>query len=194
MGEMTTNSEPAWEAARTKKRAWEEEQREKGDPVVLQPPSKPALIGLALPLGAEPQECSIPTDPDAQYGWLQEFVGGSISIHRITASLVLTFNDNGLLLRLPYNRCGFVGNVVVRKVSSAGNTLSMNPNDLETARDWLDRNECSPPVCHVCGDPGGLTMFCRCRDVLIFCVECYRKLGGDRERFGLCGRCSVAVT
>ena len=62
---------------------------------------------------------------------------------------------------------------------------------------WLSRNDHRPPLCHVCGKHGGATMFCTCRDVLIYCVGCYDKCfqvmdGSDnkaKNRFALCPRC-----
>ena len=63
----------------------------------------------------------------------------------------------------------------------------------------MSRNDHRPPLCHVCGKPGGATMFCRCRDVLIYCVGCYRQVfeamaGSDtkeKKRFCMCSRCRL---
>jgi hypothetical protein len=106
-------------------------------------------------------------------------------------------NDDGWRLGLPYNRCGFVGDFFIAKISSAGNEIAMTDKDVATAKEWLARNDHRPPLCHVCGRMGGGTLFCPCRAVLIYCVECYNRLGevmngtdlDQKKRYGLCPRC-----
>ena len=147
---------------------------------------------LAVPVGEEPSEYSLAATSAGK--WLGEFVGGAMGIESIGRSLSLVANDSGLNLRLPYNRSGFVGNFAIVKTSSAGNTTSMRRRDIADTLEWLMRNECRPPLCHVCGGPGGATLFCACRDVLIFCPACYGHLGDEMKpaqakRFVLCERC-----
>jgi len=148
---------------------------------------------LAVPLGKEPEVRLIQPDLES----LMEFVGGTLSGEWIAPNLTLYANDGGLQLRLPYNRCGYVGNFLIAKISSAGNEITMTDRDVAKARGWLTRNDHRPPLCHVCGRPGGTTLFCRCRDVLILCASCYDQLckvlnAPDLEtkrRFCLCSRC-----
>ena len=155
---------------------------------------------LLVPLGGEPVVRLIPSDEEGSYEALSEFIGGSISSQVIAPRLQLLANDDGLRLRLPYNRCGFVGNCLIAKYSNAGNNISMTEKDVATALEWLARNDHRPPLCHVCGKPGGATMFCPCRDVLIYCVDCYDRtaqvMNGssmkENERFALCPRCRRA--
>jgi hypothetical protein len=152
---------------------------------------------LLVPLGGEPVVRLIPSDVESSYEALSEFIGGSISSQVIAPRLQLLANEEGVLRRLPYNRCGFVGNIAIAKYSTAGNNISMTEKDVATALEWLARNDHHPPLCHVCGKPGGATMFCPCRDVLIYCVGCYeqcfRVMGGSdlkaKNRFALCPRC-----
>ena len=148
---------------------------------------------LAVPVGQEPEVRLLHHDLKS----LQEFVGGQICVQGITPHLSLYANDDGLRLGLPYNRCGFVGNLLIAKVSSAGNRIAMTDKDVATAKEWLARNDHRPPFCHMCGRMGGVTLFCPCRAVLIYCVECYNLLGevmngtdqGAQRRYGLCPRC-----
>jgi hypothetical protein len=148
---------------------------------------------LAVPVGEEPSVRLI--EPDLKS--LQEFVGGNICSQAIAPNLSLYANDDGLRRRLPYNRCGFVGNFLITKISAFGNGISMTDKDVAKAQEWLARNAHRPPLCHVCGGPGGATMFCPCRDVLIYCVGCYDRLldvmdSEDltlRKRWSLCPRC-----
>src|SRR5690349_3376125 len=123
---------------------------------------------LAVPLGEKPVVRLIPANEEGTYEALSEFVGGTISSQVIAPRLLLIANDDGINLRLPYNRCGFVGNFLITKTSTAGNNISMRDKDIESAMQWLSRNDHRPPHCHVCGKPGGATMFCTCRDVLIY--------------------------
>jgi hypothetical protein len=77
----------------------------------------------------------------------------------------------------------------------------MTEKDVTTALEWLARNDHRPPLCHVCGKPGGATMFCPCRYVLIYCVACYDQVAQvmngsnmkEKERFALCPRCRTAI-
>lgn len=148
---------------------------------------------LAVPVGKEPEMRLIQNDLKS----LQEVVGGRICAQDIAPNLTLYANEDGIHRRLPYNCCGFVGDLLIAKISSAGNTISMTDKDIATAKEWLARNDHRPPYCHVCGRPGGVTLFCFCRDVLIYCVGCYNRLDkvinrGDLEaqkRFCLCPRC-----
>src|SRR5262249_966555 len=88
------------------------------------------------------------------------------------------------------------GTFLIAKYSAAGNNISMTRKDIEKARLWLARNDHRPPLCHVCRKPGGATMFCPCRDVLIYCEGCYDRIGQvrkgssrkEKERFALCRR------
>jgi hypothetical protein len=158
------------------------------------------LSVLLVPLGGEPVVRLIPSDVESSYKMLRGFVGGSVSSQVIAPRLHLIANENGMYLRLPYNRCGFVGTFLIAKYSSAGNNVSMTGKDIERAMLWLARNDHRPPLCHVCGKPGGATMFCPCRDVLIYCVGCYDRtaqvMNGssmkEKERFALCPRCRRA--
>jgi hypothetical protein len=70
---------------------------------------------LAVPVGQEPEVRLLNNDLES----LQEFVGGQICAQGIARRLWLYANDDGLRLGLPYNRCGFVGDLVIAKVSSA---------------------------------------------------------------------------
>jgi hypothetical protein len=146
----------------------------------------------AVPVGDGPREYSVAGTRAGQ--WLRDFVDGALGIESIGHSLCVVSNDNGLGLRLPYNRSGFVGNFAIVKISSAGNSTSMRKKDIANASEWLKRNEHVPPLCHVCGGPGGATLFCVCLDVLVFCPACYDQLGDEMSptqarRFGLCARC-----
>ena len=148
---------------------------------------------LAVQVGQEPEVRLLHNDLES----LQEFVGGQICVQGIAPRLTLYANDDGLRLGLPYNRCGFVGNFLIAKVSSAGNGIAMADKDVATAKEWLARNDHRPPLCHVCGRLGGVTLFCPCRDVLIYCVGCSDRLTevmngtdqGAQRRFCLCPRC-----
>lgn len=152
---------------------------------------------LAVPLGGKPVVLPIPSDVNGSYEALKSFIGGWICSQGIAPRLQLLANEEGVLSRLPYNRCGFVGNIVIAKYSIGGNNISMTEKDIELAMSWLSRNDHRPPLCHVCGKHGGATMFCTCRDVLIYCVGCYDKCfqvmdGSDnkaKNRFALCPRC-----
>jgi hypothetical protein len=162
---------------------------------------KKEVAVLLVPLGGEPVVRLIPSDVESSYKMLRGFVGGSISSQVIAPRLQLIANENGLYLRLPYNRCGYVGTFLIAKYSAAGNNLTMTEKDVATALEWLTRNDHYPPLCHVCGKPGGVTMFCRCRDVLIYCVDCYDRaaqvMNGsstkEKERFALCHRCRTTI-
>jgi hypothetical protein len=155
--------------------------------------TKKPISVLYVPLGQDPQVREIPNDYDA----LMELVGGSFEGYSITERLTLYVNGNGLLKQLPYNRAGMVGNIAIGKHSSAGISLSLTDKDVGTALEWLLRNDQRPPICHVCGGPGGHTLFCTCRDVLIYCPDCNHQLatvlnGTDKReqfRYGLCGWC-----
>ena len=148
---------------------------------------------LVVPVGKEPEVRIIHHNLES----LREIVGGDIFPQGIAPHLTVYANDDGLRLGLPYNRCGFVGDFLITKISSAGNGIAMTNKDSATAKEWLARNVHRPPLCHVCGRPGGATLFCPCRDVLIYCVGCYDRLGkvlnGDdletKRRFCLCPRC-----
>jgi hypothetical protein len=152
---------------------------------------------LAVPLGKNPILRLIPSNNDGCYEAVCAIVGGGICSQEIAPRLRLIANDNGLSRRLQYNRCGHVGNLVIAKYSSAGNIILMTDKDIEVAKEWLTRNDHRPPFCHVCGKPGGVTMFCTCRDVLIYCEGCYKQCfqvmnGNDmdeKKRFALCSRC-----
>jgi hypothetical protein len=155
--------------------------------------TKNPISVLHVPLGAEPEVRVIPNDYEA----LQELVGGSFEGYLINPRLSLYVNGDGLARHLPYNRCGFVGSFAVGKCSTAGISLSLTDKDVATAKEWLARNDQRPPVCHVCAGPGGHTMFCTCRDVLVYCPDCMHQLAtvmnGDdmteKMRYGLCDRC-----
>ena len=134
------------------------------------------LIYLLVPLNGDPRPVEIPRDEDAGYAALREHVGGTIGSQRIFGRLVATVNDNGLMGCLPYNRCGFVGNFLIGKTNIAGADLSMTPKDISQAEAWLARNDQRPPICHICQEPGNATLFCPCRDVLIYCQHCYHQL------------------
>jgi hypothetical protein len=110
---------------------------------------------LAVPVGKEPEVRLIHHDLKS----LQEFVGGKICVQGIAPRVTLYANDDGLRLLLPYNRCGFVGNFLIAKVSSAGNEIAMTDKDVATAKAWLARNDHRSPLCHVCGRSGGTTFF-----------------------------------
>lgn len=152
---------------------------------------------LAIPVGREPVLRFIPSTTEDRIDALQEIVGGHFGSSAMTPHLHLYSNEDGLWHGLPYNRCGFVGNLVIVKISAAGNPISLTDKDVAKAKEWLDRNDHRPPFCHVCGKPGGTTLFCPCRDVLIYCVGCYNQLaeimGNSDEtaqrRFCLCPRC-----
>jgi hypothetical protein len=154
---------------------------------------KKRIAVLAVPVGKEPEVQVIDNDLKS----LQEFVGGQICAQGIAPRLMLYANDDGLQLGLPYNRCGFVGNFLIATISSAGNEIAMTDKDVATAKEWLARNDHRPPFCHMCGRMGGVTLFCPCRAVLIYCVECYNLLGevmngtdlDQKKRYGLCPRC-----
>jgi hypothetical protein len=152
---------------------------------------------LLVPLGGEPVMRLIPAHGEGSFEALSDFVGGGVSSEMLVSRLQLIANDNGMRLRLPYNRCGFVGNFLIAKCSTAGNIIHMSDKDIEHAMSWLNRNIHRPPYCHVCGKPGGVTMFCPCRNVLMYCVDCYNQMdpilsGGDdgaMKRFALCPGC-----
>jgi hypothetical protein len=128
---------------------------------------------------------------DIEPGWeaLAELTGGAFEGYPLTGRLTVYVNGNGRNLGLPYNRAGFLGDFVIGKVSSAGNPLRMLDKDVQAALQWLERNDQRPPLCQVCGRPGGTTLFCKCRDVMIYCPECYVRLDQSPQHYLVCGRC-----
>ena len=152
---------------------------------------------LVIAVGDEPVVRFIPSKVDDQLDALQEIIGGHFGVLDITPHLHLYSNEDGLRRGLPYNRCGFVGNLVIVKISTAGNQISLTDKDIVKAKEWLSRNDNRPPFCHVCGKPGGATLFCPCRDVLIYCVGCYNQMAeimgssdeAAQRRYCLCPRC-----
>jgi hypothetical protein len=157
--------------------------------------AKDATI-LLVPVGGEPELKTVERDVDSSSEFMGRWVGGTIASNDIGHRLHLICNDDGLALRLPYNRAGMVGPLLVGKYSPWGNLVSMSDADVAVAKAWLAHNDHRPPLCHVCGQPSGTTLFCPCRNVLIFCPPCAGRLEevlrGDTkemERFCVCERC-----
>lgn len=143
-------------------------------------------IILAVQHGQPPLPEEIPGTDEGSLTWLQNFVGGSIGGIGIGGGLTLINNDDGLNLRLPYNRAGQVGNFAIQRFSEkTGKLLSLRQKDITYALDWLARNQHIPPLCHVCGELGGCCLLCVCRDVLIYCPSCYSKHAFGKK----CKRC-----
>ncbi len=155
--------------------------------------SKPVSV-LVVPVGGEPELVKLEADELAH---LQRLVGGYIECQHAPRGLELIVNENGLRRGLPYNRCGFVGTMVFSRLSATGRRLDLRPEHIAKIKDWLARNDQRPPRCHVCGCRAVATMFCPCRNVLLYCGSCYRHsfevmTGSDEEarrRYCLCQTC-----
>jgi hypothetical protein len=147
---------------------------------------------IKIGVGATPQIDFVPKNDQLSLEWLQDYVGGGIECSDIGRDMACVFNGDGLREGLAYNRAGLVGNFVIGKWNPiSGNMINLQEADREFASEWLLRNQCYPPQCHVCGSHGGCTMRCACRDVLIYCVNCYNQLLDHirDERWGKCPRC-----
>lgn len=142
---------------------------------------------VAVRVGQEPQVESI----DSSLEGFQEFVGGSIGGSCLVNRVSIIANDDGLHLQLPYNRAGMVGDFFFCKHHHQGKEIDMKPNDIAWVLGWLKRNDHRPPRCHICGGHGGATLFCPCRNVLIYCVACYSQLLDHlrERRWTTCDEC-----
>lgn len=135
---------------------------------------------LFVPVGGDPEMRTVPNTLQAK----QKLVGGRLGMMPLSPSLHLYNNDDGLAKGLPYNRCGMVGDFYIAKVTSAGNSRSLNEKDVRQVEDWLERNHHYPPLCIQCGKLAGYTFRCQCGDVLLYCLDCVNDITTT-----LCNRC-----
>lgn len=66
--------------------------------------------------------------------------------------------------------------MVFSRMSATGRRLDLRPEHVAKIKDWLARNDQRPSRCHVCGGQPVGTMFCPCRNVLLYCGACYERL------------------
>ena len=93
---------------------------------------------LAYRVGKKAKTVSINNDLTS----LQEFVGGYIEAHTIAPGITVICNEEGRLKGLPPNRIVsgvglIVGDFLVCRNSSAGNTLSLTEKQMKTVYSYI---------------------------------------------------------
>lgn len=89
---------------------------------------------LVCRVGQEPAVEKVDNDLESMY----RIVGGYIEIVNIGGGYQAIVNEEGALIGLPQNACGFVGDFFFTKYDGEGDHISLTDDDIAACRRWYE--------------------------------------------------------